>query len=126
MLLRRPRSTRTDTLVPYTTLFGSEPDCAACRGGPGRRRRVFRVRLRNRPRRGRRDLDRRRPCSLDDPDTGRGEKGSLWRVLERSADQAVPNSMRHIRPAWEPAAGSKNRPNRSDESDGGKEVVRKG
>ena len=52
-----------------------KPDCAACRGGTGRRCRVFRVRLRSRPRRSRRDLDRRRHYSLNDPDTGRGESG---------------------------------------------------
>src|SRR3546814_8569898 len=37
MLRRTPRSTRTDTLVPDTTLFRSEPRASlnACRGGDG-------------------------------------------------------------------------------------------
>src|SRR3546814_1310412 len=34
MIRRPPRSTRTDTLFPYTTLFRSPPSCR----GPGRRR----------------------------------------------------------------------------------------
>src|SRR3546814_20887439 len=40
MILRPPRSTRTDTLFPYTTLFRSYsllcPDALRQRGGPGR------------------------------------------------------------------------------------------
>src|SRR3546814_9700244 len=37
MLRRPPRSTRTDTLVPYTTRFRSCPSAAgrSCQGGPG-------------------------------------------------------------------------------------------
>src|SRR3546814_645749 len=35
MIRRPPRSTRTDTLFPYTTLFRSEPGAAACAGGVG-------------------------------------------------------------------------------------------
>src|SRR3546814_11587892 len=31
MMRRPPRSTRTDTLFPYTTLFRSYPSCFACR-----------------------------------------------------------------------------------------------
>src|SRR3546814_13739455 len=41
MILRPPRSTRTDTLFPYTTLFRSRPDpqpIEAGRGGPRRPR----------------------------------------------------------------------------------------
>src|SRR3546814_18974014 len=38
MIRRPPRSTRTDTLFPYTTLFRSPHDCAGARP-PGRRRR---------------------------------------------------------------------------------------
>src|SRR3546814_18411135 len=33
MIRRPPRSTRTDTLFPYTTLFRSVLSLAACRGG---------------------------------------------------------------------------------------------
>src|SRR3546814_12730468 len=40
MILRPPRSTRTDTLFPYTTLFRSKvvygQYCAACHGASGR------------------------------------------------------------------------------------------
>src|SRR3546814_19400219 len=32
MMRRPPRSTRTDTLFPYTTLFRSRPPCRQCRG----------------------------------------------------------------------------------------------
>src|SRR3546814_6989724 len=35
MIRRPPRSTRTDTRVPYTTLFRSEPDVAAQRRRAG-------------------------------------------------------------------------------------------
>src|SRR3546814_16961758 len=39
MTLRPPRSTRTDTLFPYTTLFRSASvDAGADHGGPGRRK----------------------------------------------------------------------------------------
>src|SRR3546814_6485025 len=39
MIRRPPRSTRTDTLFPYTTLFRSgQPDDAGARGRPRRRR----------------------------------------------------------------------------------------
>src|SRR3546814_1297983 len=47
MIRRPPRSTRTDTLFPYTTLFRSQGFCASApiaprkrRGGPERYRRV--------------------------------------------------------------------------------------
>src|SRR3546814_14999152 len=35
MIRRPPRSTRTDTLFPYTTLFRSQPHDAAARQGEG-------------------------------------------------------------------------------------------
>src|SRR3546814_20669796 len=37
MIRRPPRSTRTDTLFPYTTLFRSRPDCGARLGRESRR-----------------------------------------------------------------------------------------
>src|SRR3546814_3635457 len=40
MLRRPPRSTRTDTLFPYTTLFRSEDDSGATGIGPGHCRQV--------------------------------------------------------------------------------------
>src|SRR3546814_11686008 len=51
MIRRPPRSTRTDTLFPYTTLFRSDPACQACgaaaravhpRGGEGRQASIAR------------------------------------------------------------------------------------
>src|SRR3546814_9852789 len=39
MIRRPPRSTRTDTLLPYTTLFRSQPGC----GAPVRGKRVRRI-----------------------------------------------------------------------------------
>src|SRR3546814_10062235 len=36
MIRRPPRSTRTDTLFPYTTLFRSHVSTARCAGDPGR------------------------------------------------------------------------------------------
>src|SRR3546814_14585190 len=38
MIRRPPRSTRTDTLFPYTTLFRSQEFLRACRRRPGRHR----------------------------------------------------------------------------------------
>src|SRR3546814_16628028 len=35
MILRPPRSTRTDTLFPYTALFRSDVPLIRCRQGPG-------------------------------------------------------------------------------------------
>src|SRR3546814_6111175 len=42
MILRPPRSTRTDTLFPYTTLFRSPRDRAVQRLGRARTRRLYR------------------------------------------------------------------------------------
>src|SRR3546814_1868018 len=48
MIRRPPRSTRTDTLFPYPTLFRSEAEWAALRAADAPRARVFyRRRLRN-------------------------------------------------------------------------------
>src|SRR3546814_4749690 len=52
MIRRPPRSTRTDTLVPYTTLFRSEPGAAAEGADADRRpelRALFPHGLRHRP-----------------------------------------------------------------------------
>src|SRR3546814_3157607 len=45
MIRRPPRSTRTDTLFPYTTLFRSGHAAGAARHLPGRRRRLLDPRL---------------------------------------------------------------------------------
>src|SRR3546814_5836143 len=55
MIRQPPRSTRTDTLFPYTTLFRSQGD--------------------RRDRRGRRDADARRPVEAQEDDHREGDRG---------------------------------------------------
>src|SRR3546814_6623800 len=52
MIRRTPRSTRTDTLFPYTTLFRSAQDCQRADGDPlsGPQRNRFQVSARHRAR----------------------------------------------------------------------------
>src|SRR3546814_4278125 len=63
MIRRPPRSTRTDTLFPYTTLFRSRPAlCRAQRRGAGRRPA--------------RHLCAARPARRSRFDAGRGDRGA--------------------------------------------------
>src|SRR3546814_15267971 len=80
MIRRPPRSTRTDTLFPYTTLFRSAGDGSVQSGPAAGRRRTAQARA---PAPGRRDARRR--SALPAPESG---------LAPRDADQAT------AQPAW--------------------------
>src|SRR3546814_10073296 len=80
MIRRPPRSTRTDTLFPYTTLFRSAGDGSVQSGPAAGRRRTAQARA---PAPGRRDARRR--SALPDPESG---------LAPRDADQDA------AQPAW--------------------------
>src|SRR3546814_5636122 len=74
MIRRPPRSTRTDTLVPYTTLFRSSRHSCARRCGPAARRDRCRCACRRPPCSARRDPDRERARCRSSTASGRSEE----------------------------------------------------
>src|SRR3546814_5282668 len=82
MLRRPPRSTRTDTLFPYTTLFRSPALHPAGDPQPGGRRPGL-------PR-----LRRRRRHGADRPDPGRPSRGQVLQDVE-AEPLSVPRSEEH-------------------------------
>src|SRR3546814_3597099 len=84
MIRRPPRSTRTDTLFPYTTLFRSCDGCCVHAAGAG-----IRAAYRARPQRGdwlpyRREQRSPDPCPL--PWQDRARTRSLWRSEEHTSE----------------------------------------
>src|SRR3546814_7437802 len=80
MIRRPPRSTRTDTLLPYTTLFRSLSAVARAHRGRARRRAAALVRPDQRP--------CRRSCPADDGGTGQAARRGAGRSTLRRGVRA--------------------------------------
>src|SRR3546814_17615988 len=92
MIRRPPRSTRTDTLSPYTALFRSPPDPPE---GPGRRRSE--------------GLDRPQPVGRSHPAVGEGGAPSGDGVLDSRRAPSLPAGQRAGRPLTDASARSEAR-----------------